>query len=194
MKTRMPISTISFNSPAFLALKLEELRKAKILSLWFFIRHEAEVDEKKAHIHVYAWPAKTIQTDDLVDELIEPVPGEELPRKCLHWQNSKFADWYLYSLHDEAYLATKGQVRQHHYSRDEIICSDPDELDRLVNEIDMTALTPMGRLVSATKEGISFKEFVMRGSVPMQMFKQYEAAWQLLTGAVIERAGRIGHE
>ena len=47
VKTRRPISTISYNSPEYLQGKLEELRKAKIISVWFFIKHKKEQDERK---------------------------------------------------------------------------------------------------------------------------------------------------
>lgn len=192
VKTRKPISTISYNTAEFLSLKLEELRKAKIISLWFWIEHQPEEDEKRAHKHLWILPAKTIQTDDIVEELIEPVPGQK-PLKCLHFQSSKFEDWYLYSIHDKTYLFKKGQIRLYSYSPDDIVCSDRDELDSLVHEIDMTDYSAMGRLVNAQEQGISFGEFVKRGGVPVQLFKQYQAAWDFLSGAGTERNGRETH-
>ena len=121
MKTRLPIATITYNTDEYLQLKLNELIKARIISLWFYINHKAEDDEKKDHKHLYIVPAKTIQTDDLCDELIE-YNGSDKPLKCLRFVNSKsFSDWFMYVLHDEGYLLSKGQKRKYHYNRDKFI-------------------------------------------------------------------------
>ena len=197
MKTRKPISSISYNSTDFLKLKLEELRKAKIISVWFFIEHQPEEDEKKVHKHLYILPAKTIQTDDIVDELIEP-QFEDLqkPLKTLHFRAcNSFADWYLYSIHDKSYLLRKGEKRKYSYIPDDFVCSDRDELDEMVHEIDMTDYTAVGRMIDAIDQGITFDEYVRRGAVPLQLFKNYEYAFDLLksSGATF-RNGRPGHE
>lgn len=186
------MSTISYNSPEFLTLKLEELRKAKVISLWFWIEHEPEEDEKKAHKHVWILPAKTIQTDDIVEELTEPVPGSK-PLKCLHFQSSKFDDWYLYSIHDATYLFQHGQTRKYSYLPEDIVCSDRDELEAMVHEIDMTQYSSMARVVQAIRQGMTFQEFSMRGGVPVQLFKQYQAAWEMLSPHLTYRNGRETH-
>lgn len=196
MKTRKTISTISFNTPAFLRLKLEELRKAKIITVWFFISHQPEEDEKKAHIHLWILPSKTIQTDDLITEFYEkdPDPKQKIPLKCLSFQPcNSFADWYLYALHDPAYLLRKGQKRKYRYSDSDIVCSDRDELERLVSEIDMTEGSAIGRLLDALNDGISFTEYIKRGSVPLQQFSQYKAAWDFLVESGTFRNGRTTH-
>lgn len=196
MKTRKPITTISYNTDGFLKTKLEELRKAKIISIWFFVNHKAEVDEKKDHKHLWLLPAKTIQTDDLYDELLEPDLQhlDRPPLKCLHFQScNSFADWYLYSLHDKSYLLRKGQKRAFSYTIDDFVCSDPDELDEFVREIDMTDYSAMGRLTEAIDQGLSFDEYLRRGSVPVQLFNQYQKAWEYLTCGGTDRNGRSSH-
>ena len=71
MKTSKPVSTISFNSEAYLRGKLRELTAAGVLEFWAYIRHDPEPDEVgdeaggKQHFHVYMEPAKMIQTTDL---------------------------------------------------------------------------------------------------------------------------------
>ena len=45
MRTTKPIATISFNTPDFLKLKLNELLKAGRLSFWAFIVHKPEDDD-----------------------------------------------------------------------------------------------------------------------------------------------------
>lgn len=195
MKTRKPITTISYNSDAFLIQKLEELRKAKIISVWFFITHQPEEDEKKEHKHLWILPAKTIQTDDLVEELLElDLRHPDKPLKCLHFQAcNSFADWYLYSIHDPTYLMRKMQKRKYSYNPEDMVCSDRDELEEMVKEIDMTENTGIGRMLNALEQGLSFDELVKRGMVPVQLFQQYQASWNYLVQSGIARNGRTTH-
>lgn len=196
MKTRKPITTISYNTDGYLKTRLEELRKAKVISIWFFVNHKAEADEKKDHKHLWILPAKTIQTDDLYDELLEPDLKhlDKPPLKCLHFQAcNSFADWYLYSCHDKSYLLRKGQKRAFSYTIDDFVCSDRDELDEFVREIDMTDYSAMGRLIEAKDQGLSFDEYLRRGSVPVQLFNQYQRAWEYLTFGGTDRNGRTTH-
>lgn len=182
MKTRKPVTTISYNSPEYLMLKLEELRRAKIISVWFFLEHQPEEDEKKEHIHLYIMPAKQIQTDDIVDELREFDPlHPEAPRKCLHFRSChSFPDWYLYTIHDKGYLLSKNQKRKYSYLQEEFVCSDSDELNEMVREIDMTEYSAFARMRSAFDQGLSFQEYFLRGSVPIQQIRQYQIAWEVL--------------
>ena len=194
MRTRKPISTISYNSSSFLTFKLEELRKAKIITLWFYITHQPEEDEKKEHKHLFIIPAKQIQTDELKDEFIEYDPNHpEKPLKCLHFVNSVFSDWFLYSVHDIDYLLKKGQTRKYHYKIEDFVCSDRDELDFMIGEIDLTSDTAFKSMISAIEEGITWLEYIKRGCVPPQQFKNFEAAWFTLTEGKVSRNGRTSH-
>lgn len=192
MRTRKPISTISYNSPEFLIMKLEELRRCKIISVWFFISHKPEEDETKEHIHLYIEPSKQILTDDLVSELCElDVNNPNKPKKCLSFRSSSFADWYLYAIHDKDYLLRKGQKRKYHYLQEEIVASDTDELDYLVRQIDMTDYSAYGRLINAFEQGLTFSEFFRRGCIPIQQIRQYQLAWELLASQnEVSRNGR----
>lgn len=190
MRTTKPISTISYNSPEFLAIKLEELRKAKIISFWVFIKHKAEEDEKKDHIHLYCVPSKMIQTDDLKNEFIEINPEcISKPFCTISFFTSKFDDWYLYSLHDRRYLLTKGQTRKFHYSREDMRCSDEDELDYLISQIDMISLMPYSEMIDALEHGDSFDDFFSRGLIPLPQLRNFQLAWQLLRKNHFHRKG-----
>ena len=183
MRTTKPIATISFNSSSYLKLKLDELKKAKIISVWHFIEHLPEDDEggKKKHIHLYIEPSKLIQTDDLAEHFLEfDAAKPDKPRKCLLFRTSKFGDWYMYSIHDKAYLAAKGQSRRYHYSYDDIITSDPDELYRAVKEIDLSHLTPLREIMQAVEDGLSFSEYLKKGRVPIQQIHAYQRAFDLI--------------
>ena len=196
MRTTKPISTISYNSPLFLTLKLEELRKAKIITWWAYIYHIAEDDEqgKKDHIHLYVEPAKMLQTEDLREELREPDPDNDKPLGCLSWESSKFDHWYMYSLHDKRYLASKGQSRRYSYRHDEIVTNDDDELLHRARRIDHLSLSPYGDMLDAIEHGFTWPEYFARGTVPLPQLNAFEKAWFLLAAQRTERNGRSGHD
>ena len=197
MRTTKPISTISFNSRDYLVLKLRELTKAKRLSFWAIIEHKPEDDEggKKVHFHVYCEPSKMLQTDDLRDELREFDPEKpDKPKGCLSWHSSKFDAWYLYALHDKRYLASKGQSRRFHYSFDEFITSDEDDLLCKSRSIDLLSLSPYADIIDAQAHGVTWNEYFRRGTVPLPQIKLYESAWFTLLQDCTERNGKDGHE
>lgn len=191
------MSTISFNTPEFLKLKLTELEKAGILSFWAFIRHKPEDDEagKKLHQHVYMEPSKMVQTDNIRAELRElDLAHPDKPLACLTFKSSKFGPWYLYALHDKRYLASKGQSRRFHYGHDEIVTSDPDDLLAKSREIDMLSISPYADMIMAQEQGITWAEYFARGTVPLQMVQQFQQAWFLLVEDRTYRNEREGHE
>lgn len=196
MNTAKPISTISFNTPEFLKLALDDLIDAGILSFYAYIVHKPEDDEggTKQHIHLYAEPSKRMQTDNLKEHLAEFDPDKpDKPKGCISWISSKFDHWYLYALHDKRYLAMKGQSRHFHYSHEEIQTSDVDDLNFKVRMIDMLALSPYSAMQDAQKNGVTWQEFFARGTVPINQVVLYEKAWNLLSQVSTDRNGREGH-
>lgn len=196
MRTTKPISTISFNTPAFLMLKLNELLKAGRISFWAYISHMPEDDEggKKEHCHVYIEPAKMLQTDDIRAELKEFDPEQpDKPKGCLVFNSSRFDPWYLYALHDKRFLASRGQSRKFHYEHDNIVTSDDDDLTFKVRSIDMVGLSPYSDMEDAQKQGISWEEYFARGTVPIQRLIPMQKAWYMLIQARTYRENRKGH-
>lgn len=196
MRTTKPISTISFNTPDFLRLKLGELLKCGRVSFWAFIVHKPEDDEggKKQHCHVYIEPSKMLQTDDLKHELLEFDPlFPDKPKGCISFNSSKFDPWYLYALHDKRYLSSKGQSRRFHYVHDDIISSDDDDLLCKSRSIDMVGLSPYADMEDAQLHGFTWAEYFSRGTVPLPQVVVFERAWNLLIQSRTDRAGRDGH-
>lgn len=197
MKTRLPFSTISFNTPAFLAEKLNELRRAKILSEWFYITHKPEDDEagKREHQHVYMIPSKQVQTDDIRAELKEYDPANpEKPRGTLIFKSSKFGNWYLYAIHDPDYLASKGETRRYHYRYEDIVASDPDVLRELVYEIDVVAeLGQFKGMQDAKKRGLSFQQYFNQGKIPPQQIRAMQTAWEMIMVNETNRGKHLAH-
>lgn len=181
MRTTKPISTISYNSPEYLAQQLEVLWHSKIISFWAFVKHLPEKDERKEHIHLYVEPAKMVQTEDFREIFNEFDPKHpDKPLTCLRWDSSKFPDWYLYAKHDKAYLAMKGQTRKYHYRDRDFITSDVDAFLNLVREINMLSISPYMAMLEAIKQGLTWSEFFSRGSIPILQVSCYEHAWDLL--------------
>lgn len=201
MRTTKPVSTISYNSPAFLKLKLEELTASKKVSFWAFIEHNPEPDEakdeagKKKHIHLYIEPAKMLQTEDLKGFFAEPDPEKpDKPKSCIFFNSSKFGDWYLYGLHDKAYLAYKHQSRVHHYKAEQMVTSDADEMNARVQQIDMMDITPYMKIMESISQGLTWDEFVSSARVPLPMLGAYRIAFDALLTSTLNRNGHSGHE
>lgn len=196
MRTTKPISTISFNTPDYLAQKMTELQKSGRISFWAFIPHKAEDDEggKKDHCHLYVEPSKMLQTDDLKDALKEFDPTNPTkPLGCITFKSSKFDPWYLYALHDKRYLASKGQARRYHYKHDDIVTSDPDDLLYKARSIDMVSLSPYADMEDAQQHGLTFSEYFARGTIPLPQLTLFERAWNLLIANRTERNGYDAH-
>lgn len=182
MNTSKPISTISYNSESFLVGRLNEY--SKLLSFWAAIRHTGEDDEggAKDHWHVYAEPAKRFQTDSL--DFSEPDPlHPDKPLCCISWRSSKFADWYLYVLHDQQYLSQKGLLRKYHYKPEDFLTSDKDDLNYLAKSIDRLSVSPYMDMLQAIENHYTWQEYMRRGCVPIQLVRQYKYAWDALQNA-----------
>lgn len=120
MRTSKPISTISYNTIDFLVDTLQRLKYMRIISYYEFIVHLPDKDDKKQHIHLYIEPNKVLDTETFSNYFIESVSDNDKPLKCIHWQNSKFGDWYWYSLHDKDYLKAKMLERNCFYNDKDI--------------------------------------------------------------------------
>lgn len=195
MKTSKPFSTISYNTKDFLKGKLDEMFNRNVIAFYAFISHYAEADEKKHHIHLIVFPNGQYQTDALKDYLAEP----DLTNLCskplgiMPCQSSKWADWYLYAIHDTAYLATKGQTRQHHYTEDDIICPNRDYLHEIVTTIDRSKYAKTQEFVNKAMQGVPFLEMVLQGQVPAPQFNQWKSLYECVTLGCANRNGRMTH-
>lgn len=194
MRTSKPFATIDYNSDEFLKLKLDELIRARKIDFYAFINHLPEEDEEKPHKHLYIVPSSLFDTNSLIDYLAEIDLSKSLkPFTCIAPRSSKFDDWYLYSLHDVRYLASKGQSRKYHYKPEEVISSDKDYLSELVHQIDYSKLYRLDSVQRAVAAGVPFTELVANGVVPIQQINQYEKAYSLIRENTLERSGRLSH-
>lgn len=196
MKTSKPFSTISYNSPEFLSVKLDDLVKRRKISFWAYVHHLPEDDEKKPHKHLLIVPNGQINTDEvLLDYLIELDPKKpDKPLACVGVKSSKFYDWYMYSIHDKDYLASKGQSRKYHYTRDDVVCSDTDILNEEIHQMDMSKLSKVKALNQAISDGVPFEELLARGQIPVQQVYAFRQTYDLLQAYYTNRNGRQTHQ
>lgn len=178
MITSNPISTISYNSIEYLAKVLDQLYTSHRIVFYAWIYHYAEKNEKN-HIHLFIIPDGRVDTSSLAEEFVEPVKGQ-LPFKCLPFYKSKFDDWYLYSCHDERYLASKGEYREYHYSIKNFVTSDDTYFADLIFKIDLFKFTNQERFIQAVAEGYSFAQCIKMKLVPLQQVRQYETYYSYL--------------
>lgn len=216
VRTRKPISTISYNTGSFLQLTLGELmqfvkrkkdeldensefesRRFRKADFWVYIYHFPEDDEagNKPHHHLFIQPTNQLETSNLQQLFNEPdLRHKDLkPLKCLAFQSSKFDDWCLYALHDRAYLASKGQSRKYHYAYTDLVTSDPDELLYRYRMIDRSKLLPFEHMLNMQYKGLSFSQFMKMGGFPVEKINAYRSAWYELCGENLNRNGRSTH-
>ena len=195
MRTSKPCSTISYNTGDFLQRKLDELIRRGFIDFYAFVEHLPEEDEEKKHKHLYLFPSKLIDTNQIRDELKEFDPKNPTkPLGCLPFQSSKFADWYLYIVHDTAYLTSKGQARKYHYTDDDIIASDSDFFNELRHTIDWSKINVLGQVVQAAESGIPFSEYIKQSPVGLLGVRSAQFIFeQVQKGADFNRAGRHTH-
>jgi hypothetical protein len=185
MQTQTAISTISYNSDLFLKNKLDDLIQKRIIGFYFYIHHQAEEQEEKAHVHLFILPAKKLDTLDLQDMFHEVDNLHEKPLGVIMFQKSKFDDAYLYFLHDKAYLDSKGMERKFHYNVDDILTSDRLYLNETASRIDWSKIkrhTPSAVIRNAVLNGVSWWDLIDSGVVPAQQYsgwqKMYNCIWQ----------------
>jgi hypothetical protein len=128
------------------------------------------------------FPNGQYQTDALQDYLLEPDLKDltQKPLGIMPCQSSKWGDWYLYSSHDSAYLASKGQVRKYHYNEEDFYSSDSDYLHELIHTIDRTKYAKTQDFVNQVKMGVPLGEMLLKGQIPAPQFNQWKAMYEFL--------------
>lgn len=130
-----PIATISYNTFDFLIAKLKALFEKKKISDYRFIFHLGE-DGDKDHFHVWLVPTSSRYNPEELREFFNEIdlehPANDKPLGCMPFRGSNIEDWLLYALHDEIYLAEKGEGDdgKRPYLLEEIITPFPEQLHR----------------------------------------------------------------
>lgn len=202
MKTKKPISTISYNSKEFLVFLFSKLVKDRVIANFYAIYHHAEADEKSDHWHIYLEPNGQIDTmvlETMFNEFDSKHPDK--PLRCRPFKFTKVDieyhpdEWLLYAVHDPVYLESKGQSRKYIYDWEEILCRDKDQLihDMYHAKYQSDVMIEKMRR-EEVKEARSVSDLYYSGRIPPQMItamvalKKDEANQQELN-----RNGRVTH-
>ena len=197
MRTSKPIATISYNSQEWLVDRLDELVRNRKISDWMFINHYAEEDERKNHIHLWIKPNKLIDTMWLQTFLMEPDPLNPLkPFKCIDFKSSQVDDWILYCQHYGPYLASKGESREYHYSRDDFVYCDEDTFDDLYHHAFKGSVwAKQNQILEALERGnMNPTQLILNGTVPLNMASQLNAFKYMQMHYGTDRGDHQNHE
>jgi hypothetical protein len=188
---------ISYNTNDFLREKLNELVQGGLVQFWAFIEHLPEEDEKKAHKHLYIIPQKLIDTQR-IEKALQEIDLTDITAKplgAIFPQSSKFADWYLYGLHDKKYLAYKGQKRKYHYNDKAFVVSCQDTFQELKNLIDYTEINRLSLILEKAENGESLASIIKTSNIPLQLIGQVRQLYDIIVGPFeTYRNGRASHQ
>lgn len=188
MRTSKPVSTISYNTEEFLVNKINYWKQIGWVEFAMWIRHEPDVDDKKAHYHVYIKPAQLIQTMDLEQGSMEFDPNNPgLPLKMIGFRFSKEEDWVLYGIHDKNYLASKGLTRNFHYDLVDIQCTDYGTLGDIITHISMAQKGRIEtRIIDSVAIGMTWHDLVLSGIIPLRYLHSAKLMYETLTGVIVK--------
>lgn len=181
MNTSKPFSSISYNTDAFLKAKLFELYNQHIITFWAYVSHKGEdeinpltgdITHDKDHKHLFVIPNKSVNTDDFRSMFFELDVTNPLPLGILPCKSSKFDDWYLYGLHDKAYLEARFEIKKYFYSDDDFVVSDADAFKQFVFDCYHTSKYCVNRrLLNYLANGGTISELARNGQItPTQAF------------------------
>lgn len=195
IRTKKPISTISYNSDDFLVSRLDALVEADLISFWAYINHKPESNEKKFHKHLYIEPSRNMDTSVLRNYLREVVPGNKDCLGVMPFRNSKFYDWYWYALHDKFYLAIKRpeeKEKEYRYCTSDIHCNDDDYFTNLVNTSPLILTDEYKAMQIVSSDcNISFQDFrrKMKSSCSARYYKLYREGLSQMYADIKEELG-----
>lgn len=187
MQTIKIISNVSYNSDEFFEATVKRLEANGVIDWCYWIRHDADTDETKPHIHFVLKPSARLDTQKLREQFKEidlSHPTEPLCCTKRWFSTNSMEDWLLYGVHDVAYLASKGQTRKHHYGFEDIKSTDPDGLRQDWNMIDRSKYDRLQILFEAAQRQIPFGLLVQMGRVPIPQRAQWEMQYNSLLALV----------
>lgn len=198
MRTTKPVATISYNTERFLISKLNELIKNHKISDYMFIKHYAEADEKKDHIHLWVKPNTLLDTMALQEFLTElDLSKPDKPLKCIDFRTSKSDDWILYCEHFAPYLATKCESREFAYLKEDFICYDSDNFDDLYQHAHKgSEWARRNQILQDINNNIlDPASLVLSGVIPLNMASQLNALKYMQRHyGILDRNNKEGHE
>ena len=182
MDTYKPFSTIGYNTEPFLLERLKELQSIYPDLFWCYIYHSDEPN-KKLHYHLYIEPNIRIREHEFAmirKSFEECEEGSELPLACMPFRKSNFKDWYLYGLHDAAYLRAKKLQRVTlNYSPECVKTSDVSMLEDYVAMLDPTEFeSPIDKIIICYDNGMAMHEAMSYLRIPYSAMYGFRNIWE----------------
>lgn len=184
MDTYKPFSTIGYNTEPFLKSRLEEFIYSYPDAFYAYIYHPDEKD-KKQHYHLYIDPQTRIREGDFLmlrKSFEEPDPSNEegKPLACMPFRKSNsFEDWYLYGLHDSAYLDSKHLLKStYDYPPEFVVTNNKDILDDYVSQIDRTKyMACIDKMKFCMDNGMTLQEALSYLRIPYSGMYGFMKLW-----------------
>lgn len=139
------ITAISYNTPDYLEIKLNELVNCHKIEFWCFIQHKKEEMDLKDHIHLTMVCNGRFDSMEFTEFTKEPDLKNKIPLKTINYQKmcgcsaSNLLELrngdLLYNKHDPTYLKTKGEKRKIHYNWEDFRYSDKDYWEYYISQI-----------------------------------------------------------
>lgn len=177
--TKLPMSTISFNTLLYLKMRCERLVSDGLIQSYMYIRHYAEKDTTKDHIHLLLVPSRPVDPIKIRKLFVEPCEGSP-DLGCLPFQPSKLGDWLLYAIHHPAYLMRKGLTRVNTYHLKDIHTNESyDYLEQIYNDSNEQLQDNRIELfLDKMRRGYSFGAILALGIVPPNQIIFYDKLYR----------------
>ena len=195
MNTSAPFSFISYNSEKFLDLKLHELFNNHIISDFMWIKHKAEEDEKKDHIHGWVNPNTRVDTISFQFQLLELDPTRpDKPLGITNPRKSDMDEWILYVQHFLPYLKTKLEDRKFYYQKSDFHFLDLDTFEEnyyhAFHSSDWAKQIQINQLLK--DPNFCRADLILEGVLPLQMSNSLLSLLRLeqTNSGVTDRGGR----
>ena len=177
MLTKRVISNIAYNTPEYFESIINGLLSRGIIDWAYWVYHLADTDETKDHIHFVLAPSARLDTSALRLEFMQPDPTHPSQPLCCtsKWRpTNSMDDWLLYAVHDPYYLASKGQLRRHQYTYEDLHSTDADALRNDWACINRMPYQRLQFLVDAIRDEVPFAVLVQQGVIPIAQRAQFE--------------------
>lgn len=187
MQTKRVISNISYNTPAYFENRVQALIDNKVIDWCYWIKHQPDTDETKEHIHFVLRPSSRLDTTDLrtfFNEIDLSNPSKPLTCTTKWMFTNSMDDWLLYAVHDQYYLASKGQNRNIKYEFSDISSTDQDALRADWNAINRMKYERLRFLMDAVENETPFAVLVQFGLIPIAQRSQFEYQYNALKSLV----------
>ena len=126
--TSKPLSTITYCSNKFLNKTLKQLEADGIVTFWFYINHQPDVDDKVPHTHLRIELGRPVDPEK-IRKIFTQKKKKGKDENSRMFRPSKLEDAILYFIHDQEYLIAKEKPRNIFYKLSDMHTNNKKELE-----------------------------------------------------------------